>query len=161
MFQIRTEGTTVKASKFDDSNLTWRQLEGLDDLWFYVYNVDRKNGIVDVIFKFAANSRVPLHQHKAPYITLVLQGELRFYRPNGEPKEVRPIGSYVAGIANGEPHIEGGGDEDAIVFFSNRNVEDAIYEFLDENLQPTVTLRIADFEEQLRAQGTAKWQKAA
>lgn len=151
----------MQGNKFDDSNLTWRQLEGLDDLWFYVYNVDRKNGIVDVIFKFAANSRVPLHQHKTPYITLVLQGELRFYRPNGDPKEIRPIGSYVMGGANGEPHIEGGGDVDAIVFFSNRNVEDAIYEFLDENGQPTVTLRIADFEEQLKLQGAAKWQKAA
>lgn len=66
----------MQGRKFDDRNLTWRQLEGLDDLWFYVYNVDRKNGIVDVIFKFAANSRVPLHQHKTPYVTLVLQGEL-------------------------------------------------------------------------------------
>lgn len=67
----------------------------------------------------------------------------------------------MTGVANGEPHIEGGGDEDAIVFFSNRNVEDAIYEFLDENGHPTLTLGIADFEEQLKAQGTAKWQKAA
>ncbi len=151
----------MQGSKFDDSNLTWRQLEGLDDLWFYVYNVDRKNGIVDVIFKFRANSRVPLHQHKTPYVTLVLQGELRFYRPNGDYKETRPIGSYVTGSANGEPHTEGPGDEDAIVLFSNRNVEDAIYEFLDENGQPTLTLRIGDFEEQLKLQGTAKWQKAA
>ncbi len=151
----------MQSSKFDDSNLTWRQLEGLDDLWFYVYNVDRKNGIVDVIFKFRANSRVPLHQHKSPYVTLVLQGELKFYRPNGDYKETRPIGSYVTGIANGEPHTEGPGDEDAIVLFSNRDVEDAIYEFLDENGEPTLTLRIGDFEEQLKLQGTAKWQKAA
>src|SRR5262249_36971391 len=126
--------------------------------------VDRKNGIVDVLFKFAANSKAMLHQHKSPYVTLTMQGELRFYRPTGELKEMRPAGSYVRGVANGEPHLEGGGDQDAIVFFSNRNVEDELYTFLDANMQPTVTLRIGDFEEALRAQGRAsraKWLPAA
>ncbi len=151
----------MPSSKFDDSNIVWRQLEGFDDLWFYVYGVDRKNGIVDAIFKFAANSKIALHQHKVPYITLVLQGELRFYRPNGEPKEVRPVGSYVNGIANGEPHLEGGGDIDVIVFFSFRNAEDVLFVFLDDNLQPVLPFGIGDFEEQFKAQGPAKWQKAA
>jgi hypothetical protein len=155
------EATRVSGSKFDESNIAWRQLEGFDDLWFYVYGVDRKNGIVDAIFKFAANSRAQLHQHKVPYITLVLQGELRFYRPNGEFKEVRPVGSYVTGIANGEPHLEGGGAEDAIVFFSFRNADDVLFVFLDENSQPQLPLGINDFDEQLKAQGPAKWQKAA
>ncbi len=151
----------MPSSKFDESNIAWRQLEGFDDLWFYVYGVDRKNGIVDAIFKFAANSKIKLHQHKVPYITLVLQGELRFYRPNGEPKEVRPVGSYVNGIANGEPHLEGGGDDDVIVFFSFRNAEDVLFVFLDDNLQPELPFGLGDFEEQFKAQGPAKWQKAA
>lgn len=155
------EDTAVQNFKFDDSNLTWRKIDWLEHVWFYVYDVDRKNGIVDVIFRFAANSKAMLHQHKSPYITLVLQGELRFYRPDGTLKEVRPTGSYVRGVADGEPHTEGGGDEDAIVFFSNRNVEDALYEFRDENGLPTVTLRLADFEAQLREQGTPKWRAAA
>ncbi len=151
----------MSAKTFDDSNLTWYQIDWLKDVWFYVYDVDRKNGIVDVIFKFAANSKAMLHQHKTPYVTLVLQGELRFYRPTGELKEIRPAGSYVNGVANGEPHTEGGGDQDAIVFFSNRNVEDEVYEFLDEKMQPVAMLRIGDFEQQLEAQGKAKWQSAA
>jgi hypothetical protein len=157
----KMEVSRVSGSKFDESNIAWRQLEGFDELWFYVYGVDRKSGIVDVIFKFAANSRAQLHQHKVPYVTLVLQGELRFYRPNGKVKEVRPVGSYVAGIANGEPHLEGGGDEDAIVFFSFRNADDVLFVFLDESLEPQLPLGINDFEEQLKAQGPAKWQNAA
>jgi hypothetical protein len=155
------EESRVSTSKFDESNIQWRQLEGFDDLWFYVYGVDRKHGIVDVIFKFAANSKVALHQHKVPYITLVLQGELRFYRPNGELKEVRPVGSYVTGVANGDPHLEGGGDEDVIVFFSFRDAEGVLFVFLDQNMQPELPLGVNDFEEQLKAQGPAKWQKAA
>ncbi len=49
-----------------------------------------------------------------------------FYQPDGTLKEIRPSGSYVTGTANGEPHTEGGGEEAAIVFFSNRNVEDEL-----------------------------------
>lgn len=146
---------------FDDRILTWSKIDWLENVWFYVYGVDRKNGIVDVVFKFAPNSKAMLHQHKTPYVTLVLQGELRFYRPNGELKEIRPTGSYVTGVADGEPHLEGGGDQDAIVFFSNRNVEDALYTFLDDKMQPTVTLRVGDFEEALQAQGRARWLPAA
>jgi quercetin dioxygenase-like cupin family protein len=138
---------------FDESNIVWRKLDWLDQVEFYVYKIDEENRIVDVIFKFAANQKAALHRHKAPYVTFVVQGELRFYRSNGELKEIRPTGSYVSGVANGEPHLEGGGDEDAIVFFSNRNVEDALYEFLDENMQPTITLRFDDFKAQLEAQG--------
>lgn len=147
--------------KMDESNLPWRKLDWLEHVWFYVYNVDRKNGIVDVIFKFSPNSKAMLHQHKSPYIALVLQGELRFYRPDGILKEIRPAGSYVIGAADGEPHTEGGGDQEAIVFFSNRNVDDALYEFRDENGAPTVTLRIGDFEAQLEEQGPPKWRSAA
>jgi quercetin dioxygenase-like cupin family protein len=151
----------VKVHEFDDRNITWRKVDWLDHVEFYVYKADEENRIVDVLFKFAANTKAMLHRHKTPYVTFVVQGELRFYRPNGELKEIRPIGSYVSGVANGEPHLEGGGDEDAIVFFSNRNVENAMYEFLDDTLQPTVTLGFEDFKAQLEAQGRAKWQTAA
>ena len=88
-------------SKFDDSNITWRTLDWLPDISFFVYDVDEKSGIVDVIFKFAANEQVMLHIHHAPYITFVVQGELRFQNADGSPKEVRPCGSYVKGVVNG------------------------------------------------------------
>ena len=143
---------------FDETNITWRTLDWLDNIAFFVYKVDEDNRIVDVLFKFAANQRVMLHRHRCPYVTLVMQGELRFYRENGELKEIRPTGSFVSGEANGEPHTEGGGDQDAIVFFSNRNIQDALYEFLDGSGNPIQVLGIADFKAQLEAQvadGTA------
>jgi quercetin dioxygenase-like cupin family protein len=151
----------MKGHMFDDQNITWYKLDWLDHVEFYVYKVDEENGIVDILFKFAPNQKVMLHRHKTPYITFVVQGELRFYRPNGELKEIRPTGSYVFGVANGEPHLEGGGDEPAIVFFSNREVKDALYEFLDADMQTTTVLRLEDFKAQFEAQGHAKWQTAA
>jgi quercetin dioxygenase-like cupin family protein len=144
--------------EFDERNITWRTLEWLEHVSYFVYNVDKQNHIIDVVFKFAANTRAKLHQHKAPYITFVAQGELRLYRPNGELKEIRPTGSYVIGAANGEPHTEGAGDQDAIVFFSNRNVDDALYQFLDDDNMPAELLGIADFQAEYDAQvanGTA------
>jgi hypothetical protein len=44
------------------------------------------------------------------------------------------------------------------VFFSNRNIDDALYEFLDKDGATTQVLGIADFKAQLEAQiadGTA------
>jgi quercetin dioxygenase-like cupin family protein len=155
------EETPLPHNKLDDSSLTWRQLDWLKHVSYYIYNVDRQNGIVDAVFKFDADSRIKLHQHKVPYATLVLQGELRFYRPNGELKEIRPTGSYVRGDANSEPHLEGGGDQDTIVFFSFRNAKDVLFVFLDENMEPAEAVSIDDAEALLAAQGRAKWLPAA
>ncbi len=104
------------------------------------------------MFKFAANKQVVLHRHHADYMTLVLQGELRIYRANGELKEVRSLGSYVATRAGGEPHTDGAGSEDAIAFFSNRGQDGTIYEILDENLNTVATLGLQDFKTLLEAQ---------
>ncbi len=106
-----------------------------------------------MLFKFAANKEIVLHRHWADYRTLVIQGELRIYRANGELKEVRSVGSYVSSAAGGEPHREGVGDQEAIVFFSNRNVEDVIYEILDDNLNTVATFGLTEFKGLLEAQG--------
>lgn len=92
---------------------------------------------------------------------MVLRGELRLYTPSGDLKEVRPVGSYVTGKAGGEPHTEGGGDVDAIVFFSNRGAGGTIYEILDEQLNTVETLGLQDFKDLMEAQDPAPYKKAA
>ena len=142
----------TRSRKFDDSNISWHTLEGIENLHYHIYAVDEARKIVDVMFKFAANKQVVLHRHHADYVTLVIQGELRIYRQNGELKEVRPAGSYVATAAAGEPHTDGAGDEDAIAFFSNRGQDGVIYEILDDDLNAVATLGLQDFKELLQAQ---------
>ncbi len=142
----------TRGHTFDDSNITWHTLEGIENLHYHIYAVDEERKIVDIIFKFAANKKVVLHRHHADYITLVIQGELRLYKANGELKEVRPVGSYVATRVGGEPHTECGGDEDAIVFFSNRGQDGVIYEILDEGFNTVATLGLQDFKGLLQAQ---------
>jgi len=137
---------------FDICNIRWYTLENIPHLAYHIYAVDEEKRIVDILFKFDAHAKIVLHRHKADYITLVLQGELRLYRPNGELKEIRPVGSYVQGKANGEPHTEGGGDQEVIAFFSNRNVDNAVYEILDETLSTVATLGMAEFKALMEAQ---------
>jgi quercetin dioxygenase-like cupin family protein len=142
----------MSSHTFDDRNISWRKLEGFDQISYYIYEIDEKNGNVDVLTKFAPNKPIMLHQHKASYRTFVVQGELRIYRQNGDLKEVRPVGSYVISGANGEPHTESAGDEEAIVLFSNRNVEERIYEFLDNDGNIAVVLGMAELKALFDAQ---------
>lgn len=144
----------VPDRQFDDRNIRWYTLEGLDNLAYHVCDVDERLRSVDILFKFAANKKIVLHRHKAAYRTIVLQGELRIYRANGELKEIRPIGSYVIAASDGEPHTEGGGDIDVIAFFTNRGIADdgVIYEILDDNLNVVTTFGIPQFRALLEAQ---------
>ena len=127
-------------------HIKWYTLDGFPHIAYHICAVDEAARIVDILFKFDANSQIVLHRHKADYITLTLSGELRIYNANGELKEIRPTGAYVVGKADGEPHREGGGDEDVIAFFSNRNVGDVIYEILDDNLNPVGMLGMEEFK---------------
>lgn len=137
---------------FKDKNIKWNQLEGVDHASYHVCSVDAVNKIVDVLFKFDANQRIILHRHHADYRTLVIQGELRLYTADGRHVETRPVGSYVETKAGGVPHSEGGGDVDAIVFFSNRGQDGIIYELLDNDMNTIARLGLEDFQDLLAAQ---------
>ncbi|GEP12639.1 regulator [Methylobacterium gnaphalii] len=145
--------------KFDDRYITWTKLDWLEHVEAFVYSADPARRTVDALFKFAPLQKAMLHRHKAPYTTFVVQGELRFYSADGTLREIRPAGSYVPGVLNGEPHLEGGGEEEAIVFFTHHSVEDALYEFLDGDMKPVISLRFDDARALLEAQGTPQWKR--
>lgn len=140
---------------YDARNISWHTLEGFPHLAYHICAVDEAKRIVDVLFKFDANAKIATHRHRCDYVTLVLQGELRIYRANGELKEVRPVGSYVSTPGDGEPHTEGGGTQDVIAFFSNRNVSGPVYEILDADLNIIATLGIPEFKALLEGQTQA------
>ena len=131
--------------RFDDRNIQWNRLDGIDHLQYSVLNVDEKNHIVHVLFKFDANEQIVLHRHLIPNNTFVIQGELRLYDPDGDLKEVRPVGNYKI-CPPGDVHREGGGpDEDVVVFFDMRGHDGVFYEVLDHNLNVIGTLGYTDF----------------
>ena len=139
---------------FDDRNLRWHKLGDLEHFVFYVFDVNPEKGLVDFILKFEPNQRIILHRHLALTNTFVVQGEHRLYEPNGALKEIRSVGSYTSSQP-GEPHREGGGDQECVVFYSVRGKTDVLFELLDDNRNIVGTLTTRDFIEALEEQKKA------
>lgn len=119
---------------FIPSNLPWQTLAGIDHLHYVILDVDEANKSIDVIFKFAAHQQIILHRHKALNKMFVIQGEHRLYEADGSLREIRPTGCYTTSPASEVPHREGGGETDAIVYFSIRGSTGVLYEILDDDL---------------------------
>ena len=136
---------------YDDRNVTWQTVEAIG-VQIYVLAVDEAQGIVDALIRFHPNTPGRMHRHVCDFSTLVLQGELRFWRPDGSLKEVRPTGSYVQVAANGEPHSEGAGDQTAIVLFSFRRVSSDMILYLDKTTDVSFRLGLPEFKATLAHQ---------
>lgn len=132
------------AFNFDDRNISWQTLGDLPHLHFSILDVDEKNQIADVLFKFAANQQIVLHRHLAHNNTFVIQGEHRLYHPNGTIKETRAVGSLTSSPPSDDPHREGGGDQDVIIMFSIRGSDGVLYELLDDDQNVTGTISMQD-----------------
>ena len=133
---------------FDESKIEWSRLPDIDHVWLSILDVDETAKVIDVLFKFSANEKIVLHRHVAAFKTFVVQGEHRIYNPEGELTEIRPVGTYKAGLANMEPHQEGGGDEDVIILFSLRPYNNGpIYEVLDDKQEIMSTMTFDDLKE--------------
>jgi len=130
---------------FDDSHIRWHALADFEHLHYSILDIDEHNKIIDVLFKFAARQQIVLHRHKALNKLFVIQGEHRIYQADGELKEIRAVGSYTNSLPSDEPHREGGGDIDTIVFFSIRGSDGVLYEILDDALNVIATLAMQDF----------------
>lgn len=123
--------------RFDDRAILWNRLGDFPHLHYTILDVDVERRIADVLFRFAAGEQIVLHRHQALNHTFVVQGEHRLYEADGSLREVRPTGSYTRSPASAQPHREGGGKEEAVVFFSIRaGADDALYELLDDDFQP-------------------------
>lgn len=142
--------------KFDDSNIQWSKLEGIEHLGYSILDVDVKNKIVDVIFKLEPFRQIVLHRHMAVNHSFVIQGEHRLYEPNGELKEIRAVGSYTSSPASDEPHRECGGEDGAVVLFSIRGSDGAFYEVLDDQQNLIATLGMQDFVDLFEANKNQK-----
>ena len=134
----------MQAYEFDDRSVTWQTVEAIG-AQIFVLATDEALGIADVLIQFQPNTQGKLHRHVCGFSTLVLQGELQFWHPDGLPKETRSTGSYVQGQANGEPHSEGAGGQTAIVLFSFRGSTGDMVHYLDDASNVVFRLGFPDF----------------
>ena len=130
---------------FDDTNIKWQTLADFAHLQYSILDIDERDKIINVLFKFSARQQIVLHRHKALNKTFVIQGEHRLYHADGRLKEIRAVGSYTSSRPSDEPHREGGGDVDVIVLFSIRGSDGVLYEVLDDELNSIGELTMQDF----------------
>jgi quercetin dioxygenase-like cupin family protein len=133
----------MPAFTFDDRNISWNKLGDFEHLFYSILDIDEKNKLADVLFKFSANEKIVMHRHLAHNNTFVIQGEHRLYKPDGTLKEVRAVGSMTSSPPNEEPHREGGGDQDVIIAFSIRG-NGVLYELLDDDMNVIGTISMDD-----------------
>ena len=148
MNRTATRSSARKAPNFlyDTSAVDWRDFI-TEGCYYRLLNVDMAAKQADMLVKFEPNSQCMYHRHAATTTTMVLQGELRVREQtdNGEVINVKPAGSYSIG-GEGEVHIEGSGDETAIIYFSMRTEGDIIYELLNPDLSLRKSITLADFD---------------
>ena len=136
--------------KYDTSTVEWHKFF-TPGTYYRILNVDLAARTADMLVKFEAEGQCMYHRHAACTSTLVLEGELRVREQlNGrEVVKVKAAGSYSHG-GEGEVHIEGAGDEQAIIFFGMRSETEVIYELLNDDLTLKRAVTVADFDHDWR-----------
>ncbi len=128
----------------DISNIDFKPFPGVAGLEVCVFDIDAQRQIVDAVFRFPANQKVALHRHVSQTNMLILSGELIMYEDDGSVRSRRQAGQYFTGAKN-DAHLEGGGPEGAVVFYSVRGHGDpAMIELLDKDYNVIGELTFAD-----------------
>lgn len=107
---------------------------------------DRDAGTIDLVIRFDdRGGHCHAHRHVSTTSVLVLSGEqhLEELRPDGSRvHKVRTAGVHHLTAGDPYPHLERGGPEGAVVFFSHHSPDGRLYEIVDADgtVQATVTI---------------------
>jgi quercetin dioxygenase-like cupin family protein len=155
-------GTSKGNFAYDSSTVEWKKFI-TEGCFYRVLHVDVPARTAEMLVKFSPGGMCMYHRHVAIVSTMVLEGELRIHEqtPQGEVIKIKPAGSFTVG-GKDEIHIEGGGEEGAIVYFNMRTDSDIIYETLDQDLKLVRSISVADFDYDWKKNWpAAKTEKAA
>ena len=126
----------------------WKRFGDLPGFTYKILNVDADRNEIDMVFWFEPNGVCFHHRHKTRVTSIVLEGEhvVREYDSAGNERvSVRPTGQYTMSDG-GDAHIEGGGENGAMVLFNFRGDGPHIYDIMDEQLNVVREVHIADFQ---------------
>lgn len=141
-----TNAAAERMFRFDSSAVEWKKFL-TEGCYYRILDVNVPARTADMLVKFEPGARCLHHRHVATTMSLVLEGALHVIEktPGGEKESVKPAGTFSAGSTN-EVHVEGGGDDGVVVYFSMRGDSDHIYDFVDENMNLKRAITIQDFD---------------
>lgn len=138
--------------QLDPDAFEWLEINGAADSPHRVHHDlsilawDRDAGTIDLVIRFDdEGGHCAPHRHITTTSVLVLSGEqhLTDLRPDGSrPQKVRPAGGHHLTTGDEFPHLERGGPDGAVVFYSHHTTDGRLYEIVDESgaVVHTVTL---------------------
>ena len=138
--------------KLDADQFAWREITGSGSTSYPIHHdlcilgYDRDAGTIDLMIRFdSQGGHCHAHRHITTTSVLVLEGEqhLDELRPDGERvHKVRKAGDHHLTTGDPYPHLERGGPEGAVLFFSHHTDDGRLYEIVDEdgNVISTVTI---------------------
>jgi len=144
--------------QIDPTKYRWRTVSGNPDRFSYrlhyrdsVLGYDPAAKTLDMILWFDdQGGHCPMHRHVTTTSLLVVQGELHLtdHLPGGEKvQKVRRTGDYHFTTGDEHPHMERGGPDGALVFYSHHCPDGRMYELLDEDLTVFKTVMMDEFYE--------------
>ena len=136
---------------FENDNLRWKHFTGSDrfdypiDFYSALLSV-RPEGHIELLYWWEPNSYCHFHRHTANTTSLVLKGELHVIDVDLKTgKElgikIRPVGDF-ASKEPGDVHMERGGPEGALVFFSLFTEDGSLAETLSQDVRVLSTSSI-------------------
>lgn len=138
--------------KLDCERYAWREITGSEDSSYVIHHdlcvlgYDRDAGTLDLLIRFDdKGGHCQAHRHVSTTSVLVLEGEQHIdeLRPDGERvHKVRTAGTHHLMTGDQYPHLERGGPEGAVLFFSHHSDDGRLYEIVDDagNALSTVTI---------------------
>ncbi len=146
-----TEGEPTMPT-IDPDAYDWLEITGDPDGPYPVHHDiavlgwDRDAGTIDLLIRFDdRGGHCQAHRHISATSVLVLAGEqhIEELRPDGSRvHKVRAAGVHHLTAGDPYPHLERGGPDGAVVFFSHHSPDGRLYEIVDEagGVRATVTI---------------------
>jgi hypothetical protein len=127
----------------------WREVSGDPDSPYRIHHEmcvlghDRDAGTIDLLIRFdAEGGHCQAHRHVTTTSVLVLSGAQHLDELHPDGTRVRTAGAHHLTAGDAHPHLERGGPDGAVLFFSHHTDDGRLYEIVDleGNVVHTVTI---------------------
>lgn len=140
------------AEIYPAAELSWMRVTGTPrfdypiDYWVAVLNVDADAGRIDFLSRWEPNSYCHYHRHVGETSVLVLAGEHNVVETKAsETVHKKRSPGFFATNPGGDVHMEYGGPEGTLVYFSCKAVDGKLFDVLDKDGKILNTATVEDF----------------